>query len=134
MRYEARLRKIQCKKLHEGSDEIYYQLDGVDQRPAGDPDYWLFEEVSGADPRRVDRRVLVGAGGTTVTLRLMEQDAFGQSQHDLLGEVVLRAKAGKVAFEPTVGTTYRGLENGFDVVDFHAADGVYALHFKWTVT
>jgi hypothetical protein len=125
--YVITVHAIECKKLNEDGDEIYYLVNGVEQRPSGDPDYWAFEREG--QKRIIERVVLDGAEGSQVVVAVHEQDGGLRFEHDKMGEVVLKVANGAVEFVETVGTTYLGKRRGYHVVDFHDSDGVYALHF-----
>lgn len=125
--YEVVLRTIECKRLHEGGDEIYFRLNGVDHRPAGNPDYWAFERDGQRRP--IDRIILDAPEGGEVTLELREQDGGLRFEHDSMGVVVVKVGGGKVTFVEKAGTTYIGTRRGYHVVEFHDSDGIYALHF-----
>ncbi|NUP08039.1 MAG: hypothetical protein HOW73_18490 [Polyangiaceae bacterium] len=126
--YVVVLHAIECKKLHEGGDEIYCLVNGVEHRPAADPDYWSFDAPG--QRRYPNRLVLDGPDGAEVTITLREQDGGLRFEHDTLGEVVIRVGGGNVTFVEKKGTTYVGRRRGYHVVDFHDSDGVYALHFS----
>jgi hypothetical protein len=125
--YLITLHAIECKKLNEDGDEIYYLVNGVAQRPSGDPDYWAFEKVG--EKKYPNRNVLEGPEGSEVTVAVNEQDGGLRFDDDKMGVVVLKVANGSVEFVEKKGTTYVGKRKGYHVVDFHDSDGVYALHF-----
>ncbi|MFO0549499.1 MAG: hypothetical protein U0271_13995 [Polyangiaceae bacterium] len=125
--YLITLYAIECRMLNEGGDEIYYLVNGVEQRPPGDPDYWFFDDAH--KKRIIQRTVLDGPENTEVLVSLREQDGGLRFDHDRLGDVLIKVAGGAVSFVEKSGTTYMGKRRGYHVVDFHDSDGVYSLHF-----
>src|SRR5260221_4506691 len=126
--YLVLLHAIECKKLNDqGDDDIYFQLEGVDQRPSGE-DYWNFTSVG---QRRYPATVVLDGGeGATVNLTLcVHHGILTRTTHDDMGQAALSVADGAVTIGETSGTTYLGKQSGNHVVDFHDANGVYALHF-----
>src|SRR5882672_3572733 len=89
---EIRLRKIQALQLNEGGDEIYLTATSTASsstniiRPAGDPDYWRFDNPGTV--HTMNQHVGTAVPGAILTIRLWEQDnASLGNPHDLLGFV-----------------------------------------------
>ena len=126
--YLVLLAVIECKKLNDhDDDDIYYQLDGADQRPSGE-DYWNFDGVGKRHfPNTV---VLAGGEGTTVKVTLcVHHGILTRTTHDEMGQAELTVGDGALTIDETSGTTYLGLRDGNHAVEFHDANGVYTLHF-----
>lgn len=128
-RFEVHLRAIQCRRKHEGGDEIYFRVDGEARRRAGDPDYWRFD-VPGV---RYELSLLVFAGtrGEQVVFELCEQDTFAD---DNLGVLRIAPHSHADAIDWGRGerwdTTYRGARGDRHVVMFHGQGAIYSLEFS----
>lgn len=127
MNVQVKFAKLQRIAPNEGSDEMYYWLDGIDQRPAGSPDYWRFDNNT---IRTIGQIVLEGSTGVQCTVNLREQDGGLRWEHDDLGTVRILWDGNTLGFEELDGTTYRGKYERFHEVDFTKDDGHYRAYFE----